>query len=82
MPATADREATEGLAELRQLRSQLQELESLAGSHGLWLTATLIGAALESVSEEVMSRTSAPDAKIEAKSLGKFNPHRIVVPRH
>ena len=56
MAATVDKGAEIEAAELHQLRSQLQELENSATVHGLWLTATLIGAAFESISEEMDQR--------------------------
>ena len=80
MATTAGKRAVDEVAELRQLKRQLQELECSATTHGLWLTATLIGAAFESISEEMASRTAEIDAVGECD--GDLTPLRIERPSY
>ena len=80
MAATLDEGSNANTEELRKLKLLLQELEWSARSHGLWLTANLIGAASESVSDEANPRSGGPDAEVSKDCSDRFKPLHIERP--
>ena len=78
--ATLDEGSNADTDELHKLKLLLQELEWSARSRGLWLTANLIGAASESVSDEVNPRSGDSAAKVSKDRSDRFKPLRIERP--
>ena len=80
MAATLDEGPDADTEELRKLKLLLQELEWSARSQGLWLTANLIGAASESISDEVSPGSGESAAKVSKDRSDRFKPLRIERP--